>query len=63
MDTGEEETVVTFELDPSKEISGISMKSWRDALSGLRLLDEDGEYIVDYTWQPAEASGAWSDVQ
>lgn len=50
MDTGEEEKVTTLNVDPTKEISGISMKTWRDTLSGLRLLDADGEYIVDYTW-------------
>lgn len=63
MDTGEEETVITLDVDPAREISGISMKRWRDTLSGLRLLDEDGDYIVDYTWQPTEESGAWGDVQ
>jgi outer membrane protease len=55
--------VVTLDVDPKREISGISMKRWRDTLSGLRLLDADGDYIVDYTWQPTEETGTWSEVQ
>ena len=39
------------------------MKRWNDFLTGLRLFDEDGNYLVDYTWQRSNPTGKWSDVQ
>ena len=62
-DTGQEENFVLIDVDPSKVISGISMKSWEDDLTGLRMIDEEGNYIVDYTWQPHEETGSWSETK
>ena len=56
-------TVVTLDVDPTKVVSGISMKRWNDLLTGLRLFDEDGKLLVDYTWQSTRPTGEWSDVQ
>jgi hypothetical protein len=50
---------VSIDVDPTRVISGISMKTWKDNLTGLRLFDEEGDYIVDYTWQPHEETGTW----
>ena len=61
--TGQEEHVVTIDVDPTRVISGISMKTWNDNLTGLRLVDEEGDYIVDYTWQPREETGTWQETQ
>jgi hypothetical protein len=61
-DTGEVEKIVSIDVDPSREIVGISMKTWKDNLTGLRLLDAGGDYIVDYTWQPHEETGRWGEV-
>ena len=63
METIEEENVITLDIDPTKVISGVSMKRWNDHLTGLRLFDEDGNYIVDYTWQTTIPTGDWSEIQ
>ena len=61
--TEEETEEVVLHIDPSRDIKGISVKQWKDNLSGIRMVDDKGEYIVDYTWQEHFETGEWSDMQ
>ena len=60
--TADETTEIELSIDAGRTVQGVSFKQWKDNLTGLRMFDEDGEMLVDYTWQEAEASGDWSDM-
>ena len=55
---GSIEELKTIKIDPSKKIRQVSMKVWNGfAISGMRLIDEEGEHIVDLNWSGV---GAWA---
>ena len=39
------------------------MKVYGENLTGLRMIDVQDEYVVDYTWQTGEETGTWSRMQ
>ena len=55
--TKDETTEIVLEIDAQRTVKGISFKQWEDNLTGLRIFDENGDYLVDYTWQANESSG------
>ena len=46
-----------IEVDPQRQIAAISMNVYVGAIHGVRLIDEKGEYILDYTWHAKGALG------
>ena len=48
-----------IKVDPQKHIAAISMNVYVGAVHGVRLIDEKGDYIVDYTWHAKGALGQW----
>ena len=37
------------------------MKQWRDRITGIRLFDDEGDYLVNYSIN--EIEGDWSDAK
>ena len=52
-----------LEVDTSRDIVSVQMKIFRDELTGIRMFDAEGNYVIDYTWQDHEESGKWAQEQ
>ena len=51
------EEVKKIKIDTSRQIRQVSMKVWNGyAIMGLRMTDEEGNYVVDLNWSGV---GAW----
>lgn len=49
-ETTDELHETTLDLDEGKQVASIQMKLFRDQLTGIRMIDAAGEYIINYTW-------------
>lgn len=48
MKTGQEANTIELELDQDRRIAGIQMKQFKDRLTGIAILDDDGEIMVKH---------------
>ena len=64
-DTNEETVQEKYlDLDTTRTISGIQMKMFGDNLTGIRMIDAQDNYLVDYTWEAdEEKTGTWTRMQ
>ena len=57
--------LIQVQIDPTKKITGVQVKnqSWGD-LHGLRLIDENGDFVFNETWYESGlfSKGAWGEV-
>ena len=52
--------VVRLKVDPTKRIAAIAMRESGDDLTGIRLVDDEGNFILDYTWSRRGNESDWN---
>lgn len=49
----------SLNIDPTRRIAQVSMNVHVSSIHGLRLLDDNGDYIIDIVWHCKGALGEW----